>query len=268
MHTEIYYFSGTGNSLYMAKELQNRLPHSTLIPMASLMRQDVIATDGDTVGLVFPVHAMMLPLAVRRFLEKLDPRGASYVFAVTTHGGTLTLVDVALKRILNDKGSDLDAYFIQKMPWNSPIGLMPVYVPGMIHYPPGPERIETLTTAAKNRLDAIAGIVAEKVADPDDDSPHSLRLRLKRTACSLMDSADQSKVSNQIPFYAADGCTNVAPARASACRGGSTWTAGGPCGRRTFSVITATPVSPIAPRNRSCSRGDTTNGMADTRTRR
>ena len=42
MHTEIYYFSGTGNSLYMAKELQNRLPHSTLIPMASLMRQDVI----------------------------------------------------------------------------------------------------------------------------------------------------------------------------------------------------------------------------------
>ena len=96
---------------------------------------------------------------------------------------------------------------------------MPVYVPGMIHYPPEPERIETLTTAAKNRLDAIAGIVAEKDTDPDDDSPHSLRLRLKRTACSLMDSADQSKVSNQIPFYAADGCTECGTC-ASVCLSG------------------------------------------------
>ena len=33
MSTEIYYFSGTGNSLFIAKELQKRLPDSMLIPI-------------------------------------------------------------------------------------------------------------------------------------------------------------------------------------------------------------------------------------------
>jgi flavodoxin len=70
MNTEIYYFSGTGNSLYVAKELQNRIPGAELIPIVSLLDKDVIKTSGKIVGFVFPVHAITIPIAVKRFLKK------------------------------------------------------------------------------------------------------------------------------------------------------------------------------------------------------
>ena len=38
MNTEIYYFSGTGNSLFVAKELQKRLTDSNLIPIIGLLK--------------------------------------------------------------------------------------------------------------------------------------------------------------------------------------------------------------------------------------
>jgi hypothetical protein len=34
METEIYYFSGTGNLLFAARELQKRLPGSAILPEA------------------------------------------------------------------------------------------------------------------------------------------------------------------------------------------------------------------------------------------
>jgi flavodoxin len=54
MSTEIYYFSGTGNSLHVAKELQKRLPGSKLIPIVSFLDNDVVIIKGETVGFVFP----------------------------------------------------------------------------------------------------------------------------------------------------------------------------------------------------------------------
>jgi len=56
MSTEIYYFSGTGNSLYVARELQKRIPETNLIPIVSLLNKDVIEIKGETLGLVFPIH--------------------------------------------------------------------------------------------------------------------------------------------------------------------------------------------------------------------
>ena len=56
MSTEIYYFSGTGNSLHVARELQKRIPETNLIPIVSLLNNNVIETNGETVGFVFPIH--------------------------------------------------------------------------------------------------------------------------------------------------------------------------------------------------------------------
>jgi hypothetical protein len=44
MSTEIYYFSGTGNSLHVASELRKRIPGARLIPMVGLLGEDVIKT--------------------------------------------------------------------------------------------------------------------------------------------------------------------------------------------------------------------------------
>jgi flavodoxin len=71
MSTEIYYFSGKGNSLYVARELQKRISDSSLISIVSLLPKDVIQTNGKSVGLVSPVHALTIPIAVKQFLKKL-----------------------------------------------------------------------------------------------------------------------------------------------------------------------------------------------------
>mgnify|MGYP000849557727 CR=1 FL=1 len=85
---EIYYFSGTGNSLYVAKELQKRIPEANLIPIVSLLNKDIIETSGETVGFVFPIHGMTIPIPVKKFIKKLDLRSTRYIFAIATRAGT------------------------------------------------------------------------------------------------------------------------------------------------------------------------------------
>ena len=52
MSTDICTFSGTGNSLHVARELQRRLTNPNLVPIVRLLRQETIETGADTVGLV------------------------------------------------------------------------------------------------------------------------------------------------------------------------------------------------------------------------
>ncbi len=42
MRTEIYYFSGTGNSLHVARELQKRLPNTKLVSVISALKKIII----------------------------------------------------------------------------------------------------------------------------------------------------------------------------------------------------------------------------------
>ena len=125
MSTAIYYFSGTGNSLHVAQELQKRFPGAELIPVVSLLGQDVIQIQAEVIGLVFPIHLTTLPIPMREFVKKLDPSSAEYIFAVETRVGTFCLADVALEDVLREKGKHLDAYFILNMANNTPTGLVP-----------------------------------------------------------------------------------------------------------------------------------------------
>jgi len=88
MRTDIYYFSGTGNSLHVARELQTRLPDAALVPILSLEGQESPRTSTETVGFVFPHYASSLPKVVHTFIEKLDLASADYLFAIATRGGT------------------------------------------------------------------------------------------------------------------------------------------------------------------------------------
>ena len=73
--TVLYFFSGTGNSVFVARELARRL-HAKILPIPALMSQDVIEPKAEAVGFVFPVYyatndANGLPLIVSRFITKL-----------------------------------------------------------------------------------------------------------------------------------------------------------------------------------------------------
>ena len=79
MSPEIYYFSGTGNSLHVAKELQKRIPESKLISIVNLLKKEVIESSSDTVGFVFPIHLAMVPAPVMEFIKKLDLNSVEYI---------------------------------------------------------------------------------------------------------------------------------------------------------------------------------------------
>lgn len=120
--TEIYYFSGTGNSLHVARELQKRLPEAGLVPIVRVLREASLKTTADTVGFVFPNFCLTAPIPLHDFLEKVDVTSARYLFALCTRGGTpsdaFDYINVLLKR----QGRRLDAQLNIIMPWNHPLG--------------------------------------------------------------------------------------------------------------------------------------------------
>lgn len=121
MGNEIYCFSGTGNSLHVAKELQKRLSETILVPMVSLLNNDIIETDGETIGFIFPVHFMSVPVIVQNIIEKMNLRSAKYIFAIATRAGfPCSPAFKKLEKLLKEKGKGLDSYLILNMASNDP----------------------------------------------------------------------------------------------------------------------------------------------------
>ncbi len=120
MTTDLYYFSGTGNSFYVAKELQKRIHDSNLIPIAALLKSEIIETTGETVGFIFPCHGLTIPIPLREFLKIISVKSSKYFFAVATRGGTIFRGFPIIEKKLRKQGRSLDANFIINMGMNDP----------------------------------------------------------------------------------------------------------------------------------------------------
>lgn len=117
---EIYYFSGTGNSLHVARELEKRIPDTKIGPMVKFINKEVVETSAKTVGFVFPIHMAMSPVPVRKFLDKMDLKSTEYIFAIATRVGTQHRAFVDVEDILKRKGKVLDSGFSLNMASNDP----------------------------------------------------------------------------------------------------------------------------------------------------
>ena len=168
MSTEIYYFSGTGNSLHVAEELQNRIPGAQLIPILSLVDRESVATNAETVGFVFPHYASTLPKLVHTFIEKLDLDSARYLFAIATRGGTQTMAFLEIDKILVKKRRRLDSFFVLTMPSGS-APLVKDYANQMTE-----DRIQRLESKMLTRLDAIQRIIANQEINREEDTSSAI----------------------------------------------------------------------------------------------
>ena len=74
MKTIIFYYTGTGNSLWSARLLAEGLGGAKLLPMKEA--DALAAGDAEAVGFVFPVHMWGVPGPVVQFIEKLSLRPA------------------------------------------------------------------------------------------------------------------------------------------------------------------------------------------------
>lgn len=118
MKTAIYYFSGTGNSLKVARDIASGLESAELIPIAKCIDQESINCSADKIGVIFPVYIWGMPLIVVDFVKKLKTEKDAYIFGVTTCGGMAAGTMKQLDTLLEEKSLKLSAGFVIKMPGN------------------------------------------------------------------------------------------------------------------------------------------------------
>jgi ferredoxin/flavodoxin len=89
MDNAIFYFTGTGNSLKVAKDIAEKTKTFdwNIVSIAKHISAQPLVPKG-IVGFVFPVYYCGIPQIVRDFLEKVDVTNASYIFVVAAYGST------------------------------------------------------------------------------------------------------------------------------------------------------------------------------------
>src|SRR4030043_632715 len=117
MKTSLYFYTGTGNSLWTARKLAEHLGNTELIPM-TFRGYGSINPKQDNIGIIFPVHIWGLPPLVIDFVNRMEVDPSKYYFALAVNDGQVAATLLQLKRILLLKKSDLCAGFSMNMPSN------------------------------------------------------------------------------------------------------------------------------------------------------
>lgn len=112
----ILYFSATGNSLAVARQLAERLDEKLML-LTDAVHQDL--TTEKRIGLVFPSYDFNLPPALPEMLSRLKISPQSYVFTVVTCGSAAGNCIWTLRRLLRGKGIELAYSHKVSMPDNS-----------------------------------------------------------------------------------------------------------------------------------------------------
>ncbi len=98
----IFYFTGTGNCLYVAKKIGGEL----ISISQAYKKQNQIYRD-DVIGFVCPTYAVGIPRIVQKFIRN-NTFQAKYSFAVMTCGGMLGSSLMQFEKLVSSQGLTLD----------------------------------------------------------------------------------------------------------------------------------------------------------------
>lgn len=156
MKTKIFYFTGTGNSLSVARDISNELGGAELVSIPAVV-DGHIETDDSDIGIVFPVYMWGIPNMVVDFVQKLKISSDQYVFAVTTCAGQPGETLVQLQKMLQKKGTDLHAGFAVRETANT-IQEDNIFIKIAMLI----ERNSKITKSGKERLSEIVEVITNK----------------------------------------------------------------------------------------------------------
>lgn len=120
----IFYFTGTGNSLWVAKQLKETFDEPLITIADELKRGEKVLkynvrTD-EKIFFVYPVHSWGPAVLVTRFIERLALEGyeGQPVYSVSTCGDECGHTDKLLRKALHKQGLTLKAAYSVIMPNN------------------------------------------------------------------------------------------------------------------------------------------------------
>lgn len=166
MNTKIYYFSGTGNSFFIAKLLNDSLKDSEIIPIVKLLKSSQKQVVAEKVVIVFPIHALTIPLPVREFLKEYDFSNVEYISAVATRLGLYFNDFERIDKLI--KPQKLDSHFIINMGNND--------VKVKNYKCPTEDEIKVLEFIAKKEVDVITKIIKNNGFSKEKDINYLLAL--------------------------------------------------------------------------------------------
>jgi len=154
MTITIYYFSATGNSLEIAKQLSKNLK-AELISIPNAIKEKTICKS-ETIGIVFPVYCWGIPAIVSQFIHQLEANSSAYVFAVATCGSSVGNTFNQFASELAKRNLSLAAAFKVKMPGN--------YIP--LYGARSSKTQQKMFTKAAEQLPKITAIIQKKELHP------------------------------------------------------------------------------------------------------
>lgn len=147
MKIRLYVYTGTGNSLWIAQRLAMELKEATVEFMPYLSRD--VEVEVDQVGIIFPVHIWGLPTHVIQFINHLQLKPETYLFAVAVNAGQPAATLLQLQKLMSTRKGSLALGYSIILPSN--------YIPWG---GPGPmETQQRLFTKAEEKVKAIAKAV-------------------------------------------------------------------------------------------------------------
>jgi ferredoxin/flavodoxin len=192
MSTTIFYYTGTGNSLWAARTLTDELGEAELISMPEF--QAGKAVNSGIVGLVFPVYIWGVPAPVLRFVNTMKGSRPDYLFAMVTNGGQVSNTLVQLKRVLAGNGLTLSSGFEIKMPSN--------YIPW--GGPGAKDEQNRCFELAQKKITRIAALIKAKADMPVEMGPFWQRILF--SAIYKMTFSQVPKMDRQ--FWTDDKCNS------------------------------------------------------------
>lgn len=154
MEINICYFSGTGNTAWVVRELVRRLTglgdRAQAFSCEEIAPRDERLRGGDVLGIAFPVHASWAPGNFRAFLAELPPGDGLPLFALACAGYA---------------GGDAAWYAARPLAARgyAPFLYANVFMPNNLLYPvPRPEQVQRIVDKAGRKVARLATYIHER----------------------------------------------------------------------------------------------------------
>jgi ferredoxin len=157
MENVIYYFTGSGNSLKIAKDLAFKLGNTKVVRITKRLIDSGEITISGITGFVFPVYVSGLPVILENFVNRLNISDNTYLYAIANFGESAGISLTQLDDLLKNKGKGLSSAFEILMPDNT-----------QILFPPGTKEEQGLCLKAEEKkISDVASVIGKRMVYTD-----------------------------------------------------------------------------------------------------